>query len=122
VTLGTFVASAVAIAALAPRALPDVGAPEAWATLLAGDLGYAALAVGLLNGLVLLETRRVWAVVHALTEALLINLLSGYVLSHTFGSFHAVDGLLLGAGYFAVTSSLAVRDTLERPDYPYALG
>jgi hypothetical protein len=122
VTLGTFGATAVVIAAVAPRALPDVGRPEAWATLLAGDLGYAALAVGLLNGLVLLETRRVWAVVHALTEALLINLLSGYVLSHTFGSFHAVDGLLLGAGYFAVTSRMAVRETLERPDYPYALG
>ncbi len=122
VTLGTFGATAVVIAALAPRALPDVATPEAWTTLLAGDLGYAALAVGLLNGLVLLETRRIWAVVQALTEALLINLLSGYVLSHAFGSLHAVDGLLLGAGYFAVRSMTAVRETLERPDYPYALG
>jgi hypothetical protein len=122
VTLTTFVATAILIAGIAQRTLPDVSSPDVWSTLIAGDLGYACLAVGLLNGLVLLETRRVWAVVHAFTAALVINVVTGYVLSHAFGSFHAVDGLLLGAGYFAVRSMMAVRETLERPDYPYALG
>jgi hypothetical protein len=122
VTLITFAVTAAVVAGIALRALPEVRTPDAWTTLIAGDLGYACLAVGLLNGLVLLETRRVWAVVKALTAALVINLSTGYVLSHAFGSLHAVDGLLLGAGYFAVRSLMAVRETLERPDYPYALG
>ena len=121
-TLGTFVAIAVAIAALAQRALPEIRTPEAWSTLVAGDLGYACLALGLLNALVLLEMRRVWAVVHELTTALLINIAGGYVLSHAFGSFHAVDGLLLGAGYFVVSSTITVQQTLKRSDYAYALG
>jgi hypothetical protein len=121
-TLGTFVVIAVAIAALAQRALPEIRTPEAWSTLIAGDLGYACLALGLLNALVLLEMRRVWAVVHELTTALLINLAGGYVLSHAFGSFHAVDGLLLGAGYFVVSSTITVQQTLKRSDYAYALG
>jgi hypothetical protein len=121
-TLGIFVVIAVAIAALAQRALPEIRTPEAWSTLIAGDLGYACLALGLLNALVLLEMRRVWAVVHELTTALLINIAGGYVLSHAFGSFHAVDGLLLGAGYFVVSSTITVQQTLKRSDYAYALG
>ena len=103
------------------RTLPEVRATEVWSTLLAGDIGYTCLAVGLLNALVLFETRCPWAVVQALTTALAINLASGYVLSHIFNSFHAVDGLLLGAAYFAVRSMMSVRQSLKRPDYAYAV-
>ena len=37
------------------------------------------------------------------------------------GGFYAVDGLLLGAAYFAVASTIAVWQTLRRPDYAYAM-
>jgi hypothetical protein len=122
VTLAGFAGIAVLITAVALRALPEARTPDVWSTLILGDLGYACLAVGLLNALVLFETRRPWAVVHALTSALVINLVSGYVLSHAFGSFHAVDGLLLGAGYFSIRTRMDVRQALKRPDYACALG
>jgi hypothetical protein len=122
VTLAAFAGTAVLIAVVALRALPETRTPEVWSTLVLGDAGYACLAIGLLNALVLFETRRPWAVVHALTTALLINLVAGYVLSHAFGSFHAADGLLLGAGYFAVRTRMIVRQTLKQPDYACALG
>ena len=38
------------------------------------------------------------------------------------GSHHAVDGLLAGAAYFAVASTVAVRRVLRHPDYAYATG
>jgi hypothetical protein len=59
--------------------------------------------------------------VRVLTTALIINLSTGYLLSHMFGSFYAVYGLVLGAGYFAIASTLAVRRTLQYPDYAYAV-
>ena len=85
-------------------------------------MGYACLAVGLLNALVLFETHCAWAVVQALTAALTVNLATGWVLSHALGGLHAVDGLLLGGAYFAVRSMRIVRQTLKRSDYAYALG
>jgi membrane associated rhomboid family serine protease len=74
-----------------------------------------------LNALVLFETRRPWTVVRAFTIALVINLASGYALSHLVGGFYAVVGLLMGAAYFAVVSTAAVRDSLRNPDYAYAV-
>jgi hypothetical protein len=122
VTLATFAGTAVVITGVALRMLPETRTPDVWSTLLLGLVGYAFLAVGLLNALVLFEARCPWAVVHALTAALLTNLVCGYVLSHAFGSFHAVDGLLLGAGYFMVRTRMDVRQALTRPDYACALG
>jgi len=58
--------------------------------------------------------------VQTLTAALGINLASGYVLSHLLGTITRFDGLLLGATYFAVASTIAVRRTLRYADYAYA--
>ena len=121
-TITAFAVAAACIALLVRRALPELMTSYAWSTLFAGDVGYACLTVGLLNSLVLFQTRQAWTVVQEFTAALVINLTVGYVLSHALGSFHAVDGLLLGAGYFAVASTLAVRRRLKHPDYAYAVG
>jgi hypothetical protein len=115
-----FAASALVIGCLANAALPGVLSRRVWWTLAVGDLGYACLAIGLLNALVLFETRRAWTVARDFAAALAINLVTGYVLSHVLGGFHAVDGLVLGAAYFAVASTAAVRRTLQQPAYAYA--
>jgi len=120
-TLVTFAAAAVVIGSLSGRMLPEGLTPRAISTLIVGDLGYACLAIGLLNSLLLFETRRPWLVARAFATALAINLGSGYLLSHVLGGFHAVDGLLLGALYFAAASTVAVRQTLSRPDYAFAV-
>lgn len=116
-----FVVTAIAIVDLAPRMLPGELTPLVWSTLLIGDIGYGCLAVGFVNALVLFETQCPWAAVQTLTPALVLNLASGYVLSHIFGSFYAVDGLLIGAIYFAVASTIAVRRTLRHADYVLAV-
>jgi hypothetical protein len=119
--LGVFVVTAVAVVVLARTLMPGEVAPLAWVTLLAGDTGYACLVVGFVNALVLFETQCPWTAVRVLTAALVINLSSGYLLSHVFGSFYAVQGLVLGAAYFAIVSTIAVRRTLRHPDYAYAV-
>jgi hypothetical protein len=122
IALGTFVVTAVAVGSLAQRNLPDELTPLAWSTLVAGDLGYLCLAIGFVNALVLFETKCPWTAVQTLTAALILNLASGYVLSHVMGTFYAVYGLLAGAAYFAMSSTVAVRRTLQHADYAYALG
>jgi hypothetical protein len=113
--------TAVAIGWFSRHLLPDGISPQTWVTLVAGDVGYGCLALALVNGLVLFQIRRPWLVVRVFTAALVINLASGYLLSRLLGGFHAVDGLLLGAAYFAVASTLEVRRTLQHPDYAYAM-
>jgi hypothetical protein len=117
-----FLVTAVGIAGGALRMLTGELNSQVWRTLLVGDLGYACLAVGLTNVLVLFGTQRPWVVVREFTAALGLNIATGYVVSHVFGRFHAVDGLLIGAAYFAIRSTLAVRRTLKHVDYAYAVG
>ena len=119
--LAVFLVTAVAIAAGARRMLPGALDAQVWRTLIVGDLGYACLAVGLTNVLALFGTQRPWVVVREFTAALGLNIVTGYVLSHVFGRFHAVDGLLIGAVCFAVRSFLAVRKTLAHVDHAYAV-
>lgn len=120
-TLVTFGAAAVLIAVLSQHMLGDAMTHRAQATLLVGDLAYGCLAIGLLNALLLFETRRPWLVAQAFSTALAINLVTGYLASHVLGGFFAVYGLLFGALYFAVASTIAVRRTLARSDYAFAV-
>jgi hypothetical protein len=122
VALATFVVTALAVVIVVQRLMAAELTPLARLTWLAADLGYGCLAVGFVNALVLFQVQRPWSAVRVLTTALAINLASGYVLSHLFGSFHAVHGLVLGAGYFAVVSTIAVRRTLRHADLAYAVG
>jgi hypothetical protein len=120
-TIGVFVVSAVTISHIARAWLPATVTSYTSFILFVGDLGYACLAVALVNALVLFATRHAWTVVRQFTTALAINLASGYVLGHVFGGFHAVDGLLIGSAYFAAASTVAVRQMLLHPDYAYAV-
>jgi hypothetical protein len=97
VTALTFLVTAVTIAVIAQRTMPDALTNTVWLTLLVGDGGYACLAISLTNVLILFGTQRPWVVVREFTTALGINLFAGYVLSHGFDRFHAVDGLLISA-------------------------
>ncbi len=117
-----FLVTATIIAAGARRMLPAAHDPQVWRTLIVGDLGYACLVVGLTNVLALFGLRQPWVVVREFTAALALNIATGYVVSHVLGQFHAVDGLLIGAAFFAARSSLAVRRALSHADHAYAVG
>ena len=121
-SVGTFVAAAGGVATLGHRMFAAELTSTAWFTLLRGDIGYACLTIGFVNALVLFEMRRTWDAVHTLAPALLINLGTGYVLSHVLGSTNAVYGLIFGAAYFAAASTMTVRRVLRHPDYAYAAG
>ena len=85
----------------------------------AGCAGYALFAAALLDGLMLFSLNRPAAVLRALLPALLVNLITGYVLSHVAGTEFAVVGLVAGAGVFAFGARRGVRDALKRPDFAY---
>ena len=118
----TFVFAAVAIMSWAPQFLPEGLSQQARTLMLLGDIGYGLLAIGFVNALALFQLRLPWAAVRALTIALFINLVCGYILSHIFGSNYAVAGLIVGGAFFASASTLDVFRSLRHPDYSYALG
>ena len=85
----------------------------------AGCAGYALFAAALLDGLTLFSLNRPAAVLRALLPALLVNLVTGYVLSHVAGAEFAVVGLVAGAVVFAFGARRGVREALKRPDFAY---
>ena len=85
----------------------------------AGCAGYAVFAAALLDGLTLFSLNRPAVVLRALLPALLVNLITGYVLSHVAGPEFAVVGLVAGAGIFAFGARRGVQDALKRPDFAY---
>jgi O-antigen/teichoic acid export membrane protein len=82
-----------------------------------GDVGYLLLAMGLVNGLALVSLNRPWSTVKALTAALAVNVMVGYVLSHMFSPYFAVAGLVAGGFVFAVHSSVLARDAMRSGDH-----
>jgi hypothetical protein len=121
-TVTTFGAAAALIAGLAAASLPTgLLTPRVWVTLAVGDVAYACLATGLLNALILFETRRPWTVVSTFAMALAINLAAGYLMSHALGGFQALNGLVAGSLYFAAASTAAVKAAWKDPAYAYAV-
>jgi hypothetical protein len=94
--------------------------PSVWTTLLVGDVGYLLFAVGLLNVLVLFSLNDPWAAVRGLTGALAVNVSVGAVMSHALTTYFAAGGLIAGAMFFAVFSTIAVRRCCRRVDYAVA--
>ena len=94
--------------------------PAANITFMAGCLGYALFAIGLLDALLLFSINRPGAVLSALLPALLINLISGYAFSHIAGAQYAVAGLVFGSAWFVVQARRRARVALRRPDFAYA--
>jgi hypothetical protein len=98
----------------------DFLSPAANITFLAGCVGYALFAIGLLDALLLFSVNRPGAVLNALLPALLINLVAGYAFSHIAGAQYAVGGLILGSAWFVVHARRSAAFALRRPDFAYA--
>ena len=117
IVVALFIAAAMtaAMAAAEARFLSAAGQ----VVFVAGCAGYALFAAALLDGLLLFSLNRPGAVLRALLPALLVNLVTGYVLSHAAGAEFAVVGLAAGAAVFAYGTRRGVRDALKRPDFAY---
>jgi uncharacterized membrane protein len=94
--------------------------PAASITFMAGCVGYALFAIGLLDALLLFSVNRPGAVLGALMPALLVNLVCGYAFSHIAGAQYAVAGLVCGSAWFAVHARRSARTVLRRPDFAFA--
>jgi hypothetical protein len=114
-----FIPIAAIVGTLARRLLP-VQPQAVWTTLAIGDVGYLLLAIGLANALALFSLNRQWSAVNALTAGLVVNVASGYLLSHIVSPYFAAVGLVAGALVLAMQSTTAVRRTI-RSDVAHAV-
>ncbi|OLE16641.1 MAG: hypothetical protein AUI36_37225 [Cyanobacteria bacterium 13_1_40CM_2_61_4] len=120
ITAFTFVVTATVVGTAARLLLSGV-AGEVWTMLVAADVAYFLLALGLLNALVLFTLHRPWSAINALTAGLAINLVIGYGLSRAFAQDFAALGMLTGAAFLAAASTMTVRRTLRRADQAVAM-
>jgi O-antigen/teichoic acid export membrane protein len=82
-------------------------------------LGYLLFAIGLFNTVILLSLDRLYDILGILTTATVIDFIIGYLLSSLFGVYLAAIGLVIGASFFAITSSQKILKAIERPEYCY---
>jgi hypothetical protein len=87
-------------------------------TIVAG-VGYLFFAIGLFNTVILLSLDRLQDILSILATATLIDFVTGYVLSSLFGIYFAVVGLIVGAIFFAITSSQKILKVIDRAEYCY---
>ena len=113
-----FVAAALVAIAVAMRI--EFLTPAGTVIFFAGCVGYAILAVSLVDALTLFSLNRPAPVLRAMLPALLVNLVIGYVLSHAAGAEFAVVGLIFGAVLFAIGVRRGVHEALRQPDFAYA--
>lgn len=118
VVLSVFVVCAAIAVTIANRV--DFLTPAANVTFVAGCVGYALFAIGLVDALLLFSVNRPGAVLHALLPALLVNLVGGYAFSHIAGAQYAVAGLVGGSAVFALLARRSAATALRRPDFAYA--
>jgi hypothetical protein len=84
-----------------------------------GCLGYFCFAIGLFNTIILLSLDRLRSVLFKLVMAMLINFISGYLISSLFGLYLSAIGLVIGGIFFAVTSTQQTLAAIDRADYCY---
>jgi hypothetical protein len=82
-------------------------------------MGYLLFAIGLFNTVILLSLDRLYDILGILTIATIIDFIIGYLLSSLFGVYLAAIGLVIGASFFAITSSRKILKAIERPEYCY---
>jgi hypothetical protein len=82
-------------------------------------LGYLLFAIGLFNTVILLSLDRLYDILGILTIATVIDFIIGYLLSSLFGVYLAAIGLVIGASFFAITSSQKILKAIDRPEYCY---
>jgi hypothetical protein len=84
-----------------------------------GILGYAILALGLWNAIILLVLNRISVVLKLLLPAVVLNVVCGYILGNLFGVAWVPSGLVLGSLVFALMVSRQVLGAIDQPDYCY---
>jgi hypothetical protein len=82
-------------------------------------VGYLLFAIGLFNTVILLSLNRINDVLGILAAAMSIDFITGYLLSSLFGVYFASIGLIIGATFFAITSSKKILKAIDRAEYCY---
>lgn len=84
---------------------------------LAGSLGYMMLSLALLNAMILFSVGRPAAVCRCLVPALIINLSTGYLLSHVISVEYATVGVFAGSLFFLITTHTRLMRSLKEAGY-----
>jgi hypothetical protein len=95
--------------------------PRLLQTAVLGGLGYLMLSVALLEIIILASINAISTASLAVGVGTVVNLLTGYGLSHLWGVQFAAVGLLAGSAVVLWISNGAVRRVLRRPDYHYSI-
>lgn len=82
-----------------------------------GSFGYAMLSLGLLNSMILFSIGFPGAVCRCLFPALIVNLSTGYLLSHALSVEYAAVGICTGSLFFLIATHLRLRRELKEADY-----
>jgi hypothetical protein len=90
-------------------------------TTLLGGLGYLMLSIALFEMVILSSINSTAIAAVAAALGLMVNLVTGYALSHLWGVQYAAAGLLAGSAVLLWTCNAGVRQVLRRPDYHYSI-
>lgn len=82
-------------------------------------IGYLFFAIGLFNTVILLSLDRLQDILGTLAIAMLIDFITGYLISNLFGVYFAVIGLIIGAVFFATNSTKKALTAINRAEYCY---
>ncbi|MGB7845224.1 MAG: hypothetical protein WBL63_06385 [Candidatus Acidiferrum sp.] len=96
-------------------------APRLLQTAVLGGLGYLLLSMALLEIIILASVNAISMASLAVALGVVVNLLTGYGLSHLLGVQYAATGLLAGSAVVLWLSHAALRHVLRQPDYHYAI-
>jgi hypothetical protein len=95
--------------------------PRLLQTAALGGFGYLMLSLALLEIVILASLNATSLALVAVGAGLVVNLLTGYSLSHFWGVQYAAAGLLCGSAVVLWKCNAAVRQVLRRPDYYYSI-
>ncbi|MDF2647829.1 MAG: hypothetical protein K0Q73_3634 [Paenibacillus sp.] len=84
---------------------------------IASLIAYVFLAVALMNAVTLFSLSQPHKVIKSIMPALLVNVITGFVLSRWFGYEYAVLGLLVASIVFMILSLIQVFSVLRKLDY-----
>lgn len=90
-------------------------------TAILGGLGYLMLSIALHEIVILSSVNSTSLAMLAAALGLVVNILTGYGLSHFWGVQYAAAGLLAGSAVVLWTCHAAVRQILRRPDFHYSI-
>ena len=96
-------------------------APRLLETAVLGGLGYLMFSMALLEIIILASVNAISMASLAVASGVVVNLLTGYVLSHIWGVPYAAVGLLVGSAVVLWISNAAVIRVLQQPDYHYSI-